>query len=156
MSRFFRLVPGVPPSLDKLSLAMFLLLVSEHSLTQIPLRSWGPIVRCCQHPSCGLLVKKPSYPTGSKALVRTVNVPPDTVPSLQKGKAPARAKKGACVCLLSISPVGKKGAGKKAAGKPAEPMATRSGDASRAGGLRSGVGGSGKTDTYYYPKRKTK
>jgi hypothetical protein len=62
----------------------------------------------------------------------TVNVPLDTIPNLSKGKAPVRAKKGA---------------GKKAADKPAEPMATRSREASRAGSLRPGVGGSGSKDT---------
>jgi hypothetical protein len=59
-------------------------------------------------------------------------VPAETLPVLTKGK------------------VIKKGAGKKAAAKPADPEATQlktTRAASRAGGLRPGVGGSGQTDT---------
>jgi hypothetical protein len=80
-----------------------------------------PLAKATPRPSTPMSV--PTKP------VATVNVPQDSLPVLTKGK------------------VTKKGAGKKAATKPADPMATRSQDASRAGGLRLGVGGPGQKDT---------
>jgi hypothetical protein len=89
-------------------------------------------------PASNPAVPRPSTPTGSTSPVATVNVPMDTLPDLSKGKK-GRAS------------TAKKGAGKKAANRPAEPEATHQmttrQTASRAGGLRPGVGGSGQKDT---------
>jgi hypothetical protein len=82
----------------------------------------------------------PSTPTGS-ASVSTVNVPPDTLPVLTKGKKGSVAKKGAGKKAAVATPVAR-----PADSEDTQPMATRQ-RGSRAGNLRPSVGGSGQTDT---------
>jgi hypothetical protein len=84
---------------------------------------------------------RPSASIGNAPLVATVIVPQDTMPVLTKEKAPARSKKGAGKKVAVATPVAR-----PADSEATHPMATRQ-SASRAGGLRPGVGGSGQTDT---------
>jgi hypothetical protein len=89
-----------------------------------------------------------SNPSVPRSPISTVIVPPDPLSPQKKrnmGETPP----------IATTPTGeappKKGSGKKAATRPADqeathPMLTRQ-KASRAGGLRPGVGGSGETDT---------
>jgi hypothetical protein len=84
---------------------------------------------------------RPSTPTGSEPLVATVNVPLDTIPVLSKGKTPVRSKKRAGTKAAVATPVAR-----PADSEATHPMVTRQ-SANRAGSLRPGVGGSGKTGT---------
>jgi hypothetical protein len=90
-----------------------------------------------------------STPTGSATRVGTVSVPMDTMPVRTKWKAPARAKNGAGTQPAVATPVAR-----PADSEATHPMVTRQ-SASRAGGLRPGVGGSGQTEINASPSRVT-